>query len=158
MHVNGLPVSECVRLVADALNESVVELRRDNDTRMLQCVHTQLPGGHVLTWCCRSFQEELRKGEEKRLAQSVFLQVSNGSRLIRISSVPLRFEKAVANLKPAKIKTDPTTNFWTVYKKVADEYDDDLVAKYVGDLDTSLLFVSTFISLARPMPQPELVY
>ena len=45
--------------------------------------------------------------------------------------------------------TDPTTNFWTAYKKVADEHDSDLVSKYVGDLDTSLLFVSTFMSLAR---------
>ena len=58
-----------------------------------------------------------------------------------------RFESAIANLKPAKIKNDPTTNFWTVYKKVADEYDDDLISKYVGDLDTSLLFVSTFMFL-----------
>jgi len=49
------------------------------------------------------------------------------------------------DLRPTKIKTDPATNFWTVYKKVADEHDDDLVSKYVGDLDTSLLFVSTFI-------------
>ena len=36
------------------------------------------------------------------------------------------------------------THFWTVYKKVADEHDSDMVAKYVGDLDTSLLFVSMF--------------
>ena len=57
-------------------------------------------------------------------------------------------EKAIATLKPAKIKTDPTTNFWTIYKKVADEHDNDLVSKYVGDLDTSLLFVSMFTSLA----------
>jgi len=57
-------------------------------------------------------------------------------------------EKAIAILKPAKIRTDPSTNFWTVYKKVADEHDNDLVSKYVGDLDTSLLFVSTFTSLA----------
>ena len=62
-----------------------------------------------------------------------------------------RFERAIANLKPTKIKTDPNTNFWTAYKKVADEYDDDMVSKYVGDLDTSLLFVSKFTSLARPI-------
>jgi len=62
-----------------------------------------------------------------------------------------RLEKAIANWKPTRIKTDPTTNFWTVYKKVADEHDNDLVSKYVGDLDTSLLFVSAFTSLARPI-------
>ena len=60
-----------------------------------------------------------------------------------------RLEKAITNWKPGKIKTDPTTNFWTVYKKVADEHDNDLVSKYVGDLDTSLLFVSAFTSPAR---------
>ena len=64
--------------------------------------------------------------------------------LVRSESVPLRlrFEKAIADWKPDKIGTDPTTNFWTIYKKVADEYDNDLVNKYVGDLDTSLIFVS----------------
>ena len=40
-------------------------------------------------------------------------------------------------------------DFWTVYKKVADEHDNDLVSKYVGDLDTSLLFVSPFTPPAR---------
>ena len=69
--------------------------------------------------------------------------------LVRSESVPLRlrFEKAIADWKPDKIGTDPTTNFWTIYKKVADEYDNDLVSKYVGDLDTSLLFVSPLASL-----------
>ncbi|KAF9646017.1 hypothetical protein BDM02DRAFT_3076221, partial [Thelephora ganbajun] len=33
---------------------------------------------------------------------------------------------------------------WTAYKKVADEHDNDLVSKYVGDLDTSLLFAGLF--------------
>jgi hypothetical protein len=55
-----------------------------------------------------------------------------------------RLEGAIAKWKPGRIKTDPTTNFWTVYKKVADEHDTDIVSKYVGDLDTSLLFVSMF--------------
>ena len=45
-------------------------------------------------------------------------------------------------------ETSPTTNFWTVYKKVADEHDNEMISKYVGDLDTSLLFVSTSPSLA----------
>jgi len=48
-------------------------------------------------------------------------------------------------LKPLEeIKTDPITNFWTVYKKVADEYDNDMISRYAGDMDASLLFVSTF--------------
>jgi len=52
------------------------------------------------------------------------------------------------DLKPPPINIDPMTNFWTVYKKVADEHDNDLVLRYAGDLDTSLLFVSTLIFLA----------
>jgi len=56
-------------------------------------------------------------------------------------------EKAIADLKPPPNNIDPTTNFWTVYKKVADEHDNDLVSKYAGDLDTSLLFVSALVSL-----------
>ena len=55
-----------------------------------------------------------------------------------------RLENAVADLKPPPDNIDPTTNFWTVYKKVADEHDNDLVSKYAGDLDNSLLFVSAF--------------
>ena len=94
MYIGRLPVSECGRLVAGALTESVMELRKDNDARMSQYVRTQPPGWHVLTRCCRrfntTFQEQLstfREGEEKRLAQSAFLRVSDGSRLVLICSV-----------------------------------------------------------------------
>ena len=48
-----------------------------------------------------------------------------------------------------RIETDPITNFWTIYKKVADEHDAHLLSKCVGDLDISLLFVSAFTSPAR---------
>lgn len=50
-------------------------------------------------------------------------------------------------MNPKKRKTDPTTNFWTAYKEVAHEYDNDMTSKYVQDLDTSLIFVSRFASL-----------
>ena len=56
----------------------------------------------------------------------------------------------MTGLKPTKLKTDPATHFWTVYRGVTDEHDSDLVSKYVGDLDTSLLFVSAFIFLHIP--------
>jgi len=59
-----------------------------------------------------------------------------------------RFEKAIADCKPKNIKTSPITKFWTAYKEVGKEYDNDLASKYVGDLDNSLLFVSPFLSLA----------
>ena len=63
-----------------------------------------------------------------------------------------RLEKAITDLKPPKINIDPTTNFWTVYKKVADEHDHDLVTQYVGDLDNSLLFVSALTPTTRLIP------
>ncbi|KAF9782745.1 hypothetical protein BJ322DRAFT_168803 [Thelephora terrestris] len=59
-----------------------------------------------------------------------------------------RLEKAIKELKPAPVNTDPTTDFWTVYKKVADEHDNDLLNKYAGDLDTSLLFAGLFSAVA----------
>jgi len=43
-HIGRLPVSEYRRLVAGALNESVTELREDNDTRMFQYVCCFAPG------------------------------------------------------------------------------------------------------------------
>jgi hypothetical protein len=69
--------------------------------------------------------------------------------LVRSESVlfRFRFEKAIASLKPEKIKTDPTTDFWTTYMGVADKYDNDLVSNHMGDLDNTLLFVSPFSSL-----------
>ena len=45
--IGRLPVSECGRLVA--LDESVTELRKDNDTRISQYVHTKPPEWHVFT-------------------------------------------------------------------------------------------------------------
>jgi hypothetical protein len=66
-------------------------------------------------------------------------------------ALPCRLEKAIMDLNPNPINIDPTTNFWTVYKKFADGHDEDLVSKYAEDLDTSLLFVSTSASLTRPI-------
>jgi hypothetical protein len=66
-----------------------VELRKDNDTRMSQYVHTEPPEWHVLTWWCRRitaiFQEQLsalREGEEKRLAQLVPPRLSKEPRSV----------------------------------------------------------------------------
>jgi hypothetical protein len=86
MYFGRLPISKCSRLVADALNNSAMELRNDNETRMTQYVHTEPPEWQVLTWCCcrvtTAFQEQLsafRGGEEKRLAQLVFPHLSKES-------------------------------------------------------------------------------
>jgi hypothetical protein len=57
-----------------------------------------------------------------------------------------RLNKAITDLNLEQKSVDPVTQFWTVYRKVAEEHDNDMVAKYVGDLDTSLLFVSVFMT------------
>ncbi|KAF9782723.1 hypothetical protein BJ322DRAFT_166945 [Thelephora terrestris] len=58
-----------------------------------------------------------------------------------------RLEKAIRELKPAPINIDPTKNFWTIYNQVADEHDNNLLKKYSGDLDTSLLFATLFFAV-----------
>lgn len=94
-----------------------------------------------------SFQEEFsafREREEIWAARSVFRRVVNINFGPSSSIHPLpRLEKAINGLKPSEIRIDPTTDFWTAYKNAADEYDDHMVSRYVGELDTSLLFVST---------------
>ena len=59
-----------------------------------------------------------------------------------------RLERAVNNLRPERVESGPTADFWTVYEKVADERDGYIVTKYLDDLDTTLLFVSAFVILA----------
>ncbi|KAF9778758.1 hypothetical protein BJ322DRAFT_991366, partial [Thelephora terrestris] len=43
---------------------------------------------------------------------------------------------------------DPAKTFWNVYKEVTDEHDNDLLKKYAGDLDTSLIFAGLFSAVA----------
>ena len=92
----------------------------------------------------------LREREDQRTTRLVSPPSFQSGPSNRLSF--FRLEEAIASLKPVGTKTNPTTNFWTVYKKVADEHDNDLVSKYVGDLDTSLLFVSPSMSCAHPIP------
>ena len=123
---------------------------------MSRYAYARLSQGQVLTWYCYRFTtafqgqiSALLESEEVRVARFVFLHDSNEGCWTESTSSCFRLEKAIENWKPGRIKTNPATNFWTVYKRVADEHDNDLVSKYVGDLDTSLLFVSAFTSLAR---------
>ena len=83
-----------------------------------------------------------REREERWAARSAFHQVVNIDFGLSRHFLP-RVEKAINGLKPSEIQIDPTTDFWTAYKNAADEYDDHMVSRYVGELDTSLLFVST---------------
>ncbi|KAJ6564186.1 hypothetical protein B0H19DRAFT_844768, partial [Mycena capillaripes] len=57
---------------------------------------------------------------------------------------------------------DKRTEFWTAYKKLAEEFDEDFQRKYGNDLDTSLIFAglfsavsSAFIIQIQPELQPD---
>ncbi|KAJ7802139.1 hypothetical protein B0H14DRAFT_3884747 [Mycena olivaceomarginata] len=69
-------------------------------------------------------------------------------------------ETANINTQPAN--TDIKTNFWTLYKTLADEQDKEFVKKYSADLENSLIFAglfsavtSAFIIQIQPEIQPE---
>ena len=74
------------------------------------------------------------------------------------SPFPFRFEKTITDLKPPAVDTDSVTNFWTAYKGAADRHDAILVSKYVGDLDTSLLFVTTPMSRCMLLAPTEFCF
>ena len=37
---------------------------------------------------------------------------------------------------------DPRQRFWTIYRTAAEEFDNEFLKKYDGDMDTSMIFVS----------------
>ena len=48
MRIDRSPASECGRLIAETLKDSLAGLRRDDETRMSQYVHTELSEWHAL--------------------------------------------------------------------------------------------------------------
>ena len=120
--------------------------------------------GHALTCRCHSlltiFQElaafredaeAFRRDVQHGFTMSVFSELI--TRTVTINWLSrLRLANTIEGLKPTPTYIDPMTKFWTVYQEAADEYDGTLLKKYARDLDTSLLFVSTFISLVCPTP------
>ncbi|KAF7335505.1 hypothetical protein MVEN_02204200 [Mycena venus] len=56
--------------------------------------------------------------------------------------------KAVEALKQQPQSPDKKIAFWTEYKKLADEFDNELQAKYGQDLDTSLIFAGLFSAVS----------
>jgi len=87
----------CGRLVADALKDSIAELRKDDETRMSQYVYTKtLSEWHALTWRCHRFAtafhgeiSALREGEENRFSRLVFPRVLEGAFWDQTNPVPL---------------------------------------------------------------------
>ncbi|KAJ6564507.1 hypothetical protein B0H19DRAFT_79416, partial [Mycena capillaripes] len=70
--------------------------------------------------------------------------------------------RAVGALKQLPQSPDKKIAFWTAYKKLADEFDNELQGKYRDDLDTSLIFAglfsavsSAFIIQIQPELQPD---
>ena len=139
---------------------SKVALRISEKTRRRECTSKPTTSSQS---CANSHRigfyknfQRLVKARRAGLLGWSFLKFLKGFVGTELTLSRCRLEKTLADLKPDKLKTDPATHFWTVYKKIADEHDDDLLGKYAGDLDTSLLFVSIFTSLARFVsPQPR---
>ncbi|KAJ7907947.1 hypothetical protein B0H13DRAFT_1517534, partial [Mycena leptocephala] len=55
--------------------------------------------------------------------------------------------------------TEKKAEFWTAYKTLADEFDDDFQRKYANDLNTSLIFAGLFSAISSAFIiqiQPEL--
>ncbi|KAJ7484177.1 hypothetical protein FB451DRAFT_1128290, partial [Mycena latifolia] len=78
-----------------------------------------------------------------------------------------RLQTAVEGIKPKPPATDRKTDFWNLYKTLADEHDKEFLEKYSSDLDASLIFVrlqfaglfsavsSAFIIQIQPEFQPD---
>ncbi|KAJ7703709.1 hypothetical protein B0H17DRAFT_922163, partial [Mycena rosella] len=75
-----------------------------------------------------------------------------------------RLNTAIQGLRqqPQSESLDKKTAFWTVYGKLADEFDKEFQRKYGNDLDTSLIFAglfsavsSSFIIQIQPELQPD---
>ncbi|KAJ7670677.1 hypothetical protein DFH06DRAFT_140384, partial [Mycena polygramma] len=71
-------------------------------------------------------------------------------------------QMTVEALRPKPTTTDKKTNFWNLYKTLADEHDREFLQKYSTDLDTSLIFAglfsavsSAFIIQIQPEIQPH---
>ena len=144
--------SHCSRPVAGAPEPtgSVSEPRGDDAAGSPRYAQ-RLSGGHVLTCSphCSpptTFQEDFaafRKTVENGFAGLAFPKFT--TRFVETKRLfCLRLETAIKESNSTPTDIDPTTNFWTAYKTVADEHDDAMLKKYGEDLDTSLLFVSTF--------------
>ncbi|KAJ6599769.1 hypothetical protein DFH09DRAFT_1271409 [Mycena vulgaris] len=73
-----------------------------------------------------------------------------------------KLQTAVEGIRPKIPATDNKTNFWNLYKTLADEHDKEFLEKYSTDLDTSLIFAglfsavsSAFIIKIQPELQPD---
>ncbi|KAJ7484170.1 hypothetical protein FB451DRAFT_1027999, partial [Mycena latifolia] len=73
-----------------------------------------------------------------------------------------RLQTAVEKIQPKPPAKEKKTNFWNLYKTLADEHDKEFLEKYSSDLDTSLIFAglfsavsSAFIIQIQPELQPD---
>jgi len=108
-------VAQLRRLFADPLRDTIVGLRKGDETMMPRFTAT-----------LQNQLSAFREGEEARIA---------------------RLEKATTDLEPSQINTDsdPTTNFWNVYKK-------DIYLLFAG---LFLTVTAAFIFQSSPQTQPN---
>ena len=105
----------------------------------------------ITTGSLPPFKEDFQRYVKARRAVSLSKSSSFQMGFVLIDS-PSRLEKMIVDLRSPQaidVNPDPTTNFWTIYNKVANEYDEGIVSKYVEELDNSLFVVSTFSSRAH---------
>ncbi|KAJ6599819.1 hypothetical protein DFH09DRAFT_1504015 [Mycena vulgaris] len=70
-----------------------------------------------------------------------------------------KLQRAVEGLRPKQPVMDKKTEFWNLYKPLADEHDKELLEKYSTDLDTCLIFAGLFSAISSAFIiqiQPEL--
>ncbi|KAF7334585.1 hypothetical protein MVEN_02288400 [Mycena venus] len=89
----------------------------------------------------------------------------DGLLLQQFHSLNVSLEKlnsAIMSLKPQPQSSDKKTAFWTAYKSLVDEFDQEFQRKYGNDLDTALIFAglfsavsSAFIIQVQPDLQPN---
>ena len=46
--------------------------------------------------------------------------------------------------------SDPRQRFWMIYRTAAEEFDNEFLKKYDGDMNTSMIFVSPSLPSASP--------
>jgi hypothetical protein len=70
----------------------------------------------------------------------------------------LRLEEAISkalagfpSISPKRVGTDPRAEFFELYKRESEEFDNDFIKKYDEDTNTTLIFVRPPYPLESPM-------
>ncbi|KAJ6549795.1 hypothetical protein B0H19DRAFT_1073712 [Mycena capillaripes] len=117
----------------------------------------------ILEKTAASENEKLREGTDNVVGENANQLVdAMNAQSPSFKTVIESLTKAIEAQKQEPQSPDKKIAFWTAYKKLADEFDDELQKKYGQDLDTSLIFAglfsavsSAFIIQIQPEIQPD---